>query len=83
MARIESITVNVTLTVSVRTGCKPCVWIARDNAGLVSIRPDEVRHLIEALSEAAGMLAEAARPTSGRAVVEARRLRRRRVDGSG
>jgi len=83
VARIESIRVNDTLIVGVRTECKPCVWIDRDNAGLVSIRPDEVQPLIEALSEAAGLLAEgeARRASSSRAVVEARRLRRRRIGG--
>jgi len=74
VARIESIKVNDTLTVGVRTECKPSVWIDRDHAGLVSIRPDEVQPLIEALSEAAGLLAEseAQRARSSDRVVTAR-----------
>ena len=82
VARIELIRVNDTLTVGVRTECKPSVWIDRDHAGLVSIRADELHGLIEALTEAVDMLAEGevARVTrQSRAVIEARRLRRQRV----
>jgi len=78
----KTIEVNDTLTVTAQTVCEPCIWIERDGAGLVKLKPDEVRHLIEALSEAVGVLAEAARPTSGHTIVEARRLRRRRVNRS-
>ena len=82
----ETIAVSKTLALEIVAGGRdPVVRISRTDGGLVAVRPDELRHLVDALVEAAGVLAsaEAARSSSERAVVEARRLRRRRVDGSG
>ena len=82
---IEAIEVSETLMVEiVHDGRKPVVRIARERRGLVAVWPSELRSLIVALTEAAGVLAEAAAArASEHTIVEARRLRRRRVDGSG
>ena len=82
----ETIAVSKTLALEIVSGGRdPHVAVAREGGGLVRVEPCEVRGLIDALCAAAGLLAsaEAARSSSERAVVEARRLRRRRVDGSG
>jgi len=81
----ETIEINEALSVEIVAGADPHVDVDRSAGGLVRIEPGELRGLVAALSAAAGVLAsaEAARSSSERAVVEARRLRRRRVDGSG
>ena len=81
----ERVMVSETLALEIVAGGRdPVVRISRTDGGLVAVRPDELRHLVDALVEAAGVLAsaEAARSSSERAVVEARRLRRRRVNRS-
>jgi len=77
------IEVNLTLAVEVQTGGNPVIRIDRHGGGLVAIQPGELRGLVDALCAAAGLLASAEAQqvvrSSARAVVEARRLRRRRV----
>jgi hypothetical protein len=78
------IVVSETLKLEIVSGGRdPHVTLDRSAGGLVRIEPSEVCHLAAALAEAAGLLAsaEVARSSrsSDRAVVEARRLRRRRV----
>lgn len=89
---VERIVVSDTLAVFVQAGDDPRIWVDRTNGGLVTVRPSEMRHLVAALSEAAGLLAEreaaraevlAAAGRMGRQIVEARRLRRKRLDENG
>jgi len=57
---MTTIEVSKTLAVMVETGHDAHLAISRDGGGLVTIRAGEVRHLVEALTEAAGLLARAA-----------------------
>jgi len=79
----EIIEVNDTLTVRVAGGADAHVDVDRADGGLVRVEPSEVRGLVAGLCTAAGLLASAEAQqvvrSSARAVVEARRLRRRRV----
>lgn len=78
---IKTIEVNESLVLQVVTGHDPHVDVDRHGGGLVRVEPCEVRHLVAALTQAAGLLAEqeAQRARSSRAIEEARRLRRRRM----
>ena len=57
---MTTIEINETLALQVVTGRDPVVRIARKQGGLVRVEADEVRHLVEALTQAAGLLARAA-----------------------
>jgi len=85
---IEIIKINSTLAVEIVSGADPHVAVDRAGGGLVRVEPSEVRHLVASLVTAAGLLAEqetarvealTAAGRLGRQVMEARRLRRRRV----
>ena len=57
---MTTIKINDTLSVEIHTGHDTHLAIDRRGGGLVAIQPGEVRHLVEALTQAAGLLARAA-----------------------
>jgi hypothetical protein len=71
---VEVVRVSKTLAVEVVTGRDPHVAVARDDGGLVQVEPGEVRGLVSALAEAAGLLAAAEAVRSVAQAVERRRV---------
>ena len=58
---LGSIQVSESLAVEAHAGDQPGVSIARRDGGLVFVHAGEIRHLVEALCTAAGMLAAEAK----------------------